>query len=58
MLSPVGEWNEIHAAPLVLTTVRPAVTYQNFSEYLTGGSLLYSDPDNPPSRSASLLAAG
>ena len=45
MLAPVGEWNEIHAAPLVLTTVRPAVTHQNFSEYLTGTSLLYSDPD-------------
>ena len=44
MLAPVGEWNEIHAAPLVLTTVRPAVTYRNFSEYVTGGSFLYSDP--------------
>jgi len=43
MLAPVGEWNEIHAAPLVLSTVRPAVTYQNFSEYLTGATLLYSD---------------
>ena len=46
MLSPVGEWNQIHAAPLVLTTVRPAVTYRNFSEYLTGASLLYSDPES------------
>jgi len=45
MLSPVGEWNEIHAAPLVLTTVRPAVTYRNFSEYTTGVSGLYSDPE-------------
>ncbi len=44
MLSPVGEWNEIHAAPLVLTTVRPAVTYRNFSEYTTGVSLRYADP--------------
>ena len=44
MLAPVGEWNEIHAAPLVLTTVRPAVTYRNFSEYATGVSVLYSDP--------------
>jgi hypothetical protein len=44
MLAPVGEWNEIHAAPLVLTTVRPAVTYRNFSEYVTGASFLYSDP--------------
>ncbi len=44
MLAPVGEWNVIHAAPLVLTTVRPAVTYRNFSEYATGVSVLYSDP--------------
>ena len=44
MLAPVGEWNEIHAAPLVLTTVRPAVTHRNFSEYATGLSVLYSDP--------------
>jgi len=44
MLAPVGEWNVIHAAPLVLTTVRPAVTYRNFSEYATGISVLYSDP--------------
>jgi hypothetical protein len=44
MLAPVGEWNEIHAAPLVLTATRPAVTFQNFSQYLTGFSMLYSDP--------------
>ncbi len=44
MLAPVGEWNEIHAAPLVLSTVRPAVTYRNFSEYATGLSLRYADP--------------
>lgn len=46
MLAPVGEWNQIHAAPLVLTTVRPAVTYRNFSEYVTGASLLFSDPQS------------
>lgn len=44
MLSPVGEWNVIHAAPLVLTTVRPAVTFRNFSEHATGVALIYSDP--------------
>jgi hypothetical protein len=44
MLSPVGEWNEIHAAPLVLSAVRPAVTYRNFSEYTTGVSVRYADP--------------
>ena len=45
MLTPVGEWNVIHAPPLVLTTVRPAVTFRNFSEYATGASVLYSDPN-------------
>ena len=45
MLAPVGAWNEIHAAPLVLTTIRPAVTFRNFSEYLTGASLNYADPN-------------
>jgi hypothetical protein len=44
MLSPVGQWNLIHAAPLVLATVRPAVTFMNFSEYTTGAELLYTDP--------------
>ncbi len=44
MLAPVGEWNEIHAAPLVLTATRPAVTFLNFSQYSTGFSMLYSDP--------------
>ncbi len=45
MLTPVGAWNVIHAAPLVLTTVRPAVTYRDFSEYVAGFSLLYRDPE-------------
>jgi hypothetical protein len=43
MLSPVGEWNLIHAAPLVMTTTRPMVTYHGFSEYSSGASLIYSD---------------
>jgi hypothetical protein len=42
MLSPVGEWNLIHAAPLVMTMTRPMVTYHGFSEYASGASLLYS----------------
>jgi hypothetical protein len=50
MLSPVGEWNQIHAAPLVNTTVRPLTTYVNFSEYTTGLSLNYaSEHDDLPS---------
>lgn len=44
MLAPVGEWNQIHAAPLVPTSVRPAVSYRNFSEYVSGLSLLYAEP--------------
>ncbi|HWL20544.1 MAG TPA: TonB-dependent receptor [Bradyrhizobium sp.] len=46
MLAPVGAWNEIHAVPLVLTTVRPAVTIRNFSDHLTGLSLIYNDRDS------------
>jgi hypothetical protein len=45
MLAPVGEWNQIHAAPLVWTTTRPLTTYYNFSEFASGASLLYSDPE-------------
>jgi hypothetical protein len=41
MLAPVGEWNLIHAAPLVATTIRPLTTYINFSEFATGISLNY-----------------
>lgn len=45
MLSPVGEWNTIHAAPLVWTTIRPLTTYYNFSEFASGVSMLYSDAE-------------
>lgn len=45
MLAPVGEWNTIHAAPLVWTTIRPLTTYYNFSEFASGVSMLYSDAD-------------
>ena len=38
-LTPVGRWNEIHAAPLVWTTSRPSVTSQTFAENTTGGML-------------------
>lgn len=41
MLAPVGEWNQIHASPLVATTIRPLTTYLNFSEFVTGISLNY-----------------
>jgi hypothetical protein len=38
-LTPVGRWNEIHAAPLVWTTSRPSVTFRSFAEDTTGGML-------------------
>ena len=43
MLSPVGEWNLIHAAPLVWTTTRPITTERGFSDYTSGASLIYND---------------
>ena len=36
-LTPVGRWNEQHAAPLVWTTSRPLVTSHPFAENTTGG---------------------
>lgn len=41
MLSPVGEWNTIHAAPLIWTTTRPMTTYRSFPEYTSGLALNY-----------------
>jgi hypothetical protein len=38
-LTPVGYWNEIHAAPLVWTTSRPLVTEQPFAKHITGAML-------------------
>lgn len=36
MLTPIGIWNSIHAAPLVWTTSRPIATEQFFDTGLTG----------------------
>lgn len=36
ILAPVGDWNLIHAAPLVPTVTRPLTTYWGFSEYASG----------------------
>ncbi|MCX7097823.1 MAG: hypothetical protein NTV43_07970 [Methylococcales bacterium] len=35
-LSPIGQWNIIHAAPLVWTTSRPVATENLFSTHATG----------------------
>lgn len=36
MLTPVGQWNLIHADPLVWTATRPVATDTLFSEHITG----------------------
>jgi hypothetical protein len=54
MLSPVGEWNQIHASPLVATTIRPLTTYLNFSEFVSGMSLNYVTEHNSLLPSATL----
>lgn len=38
-LTPVGRWNQVHAAPLVWTTTAPMVTQTLFPRSLTGASL-------------------
>ena len=44
MLAPVGDWNLVHAAPLVPTITRPLTTFQGFSEYANGVSWLHENP--------------
>lgn len=44
MLSPVGDWNLVHAAPLVPTITRPLTTFMGFSEYTNGWSWLHENP--------------
>ncbi|GBG14657.1 uncharacterized protein NMK_2256 [Novimethylophilus kurashikiensis] len=45
MLTPIGEWNTIHAAPLVWTTTRPMTTYRGFNEYTSGIAVNYDAQD-------------
>ena len=35
-LTPVGQWNEIHADPLTWTSLRPLTTYRAFAKSVTG----------------------
>jgi len=35
-LTPIGQWNEIHAEPLTWTPMRPLATYRPFAKSLTG----------------------
>ncbi len=43
MLTPFGEWNLVHASPLVWTTTRPMTTYRSFNQFTSGISLNYAD---------------
>ena len=38
-LTPVGQWNEIHAAPLTWTPTRPLTSYRAFAKSTTGAML-------------------
>ncbi len=38
-LTPIGQWNEIHAEPLTWTPLRPLVTYRPFAKSLNGALL-------------------
>jgi hypothetical protein len=38
-LTPVGQWNEIHAAPLTWTAARPLTSYRAFAKSVTGAML-------------------
>lgn len=40
-LDPIGEWNGIHAGPLVPTSTRPLTTFRSFSEFITGAAFIY-----------------
>lgn len=58
ILAPVGNWNQIHAAPLVPTNTRPLTTYQSFSKYATGVSWLHEQTDDFPLEWHLYLAPG
>ncbi len=41
MLTPLTEWNQIHANPLVATVIRPLSSYVSFSNFISGVGLYY-----------------
>lgn len=45
VLTPVGEWNLVHAAPLIPIITRPYSTAQGFDAYMSGISWLH-DPED------------
>jgi len=46
MLTPVGDWNLVHAAPLVWTVTRPLTTYYSFPVFVTSASLNFQSFSN------------
>lgn len=45
ILTPVGDWNLVHAAPLIPIITRPYTTAQGFDAYMSGISWLH-DPED------------
>lgn len=45
MLTPLGDWNLVHAAPLIPIITRPYTTARGFDEYTSGVSWLH-DPED------------
>jgi hypothetical protein len=46
ILTPVGDWNLVHAAPLVPTVTQPLTTKEGFSDYASGVSWLHVAPES------------
>jgi hypothetical protein len=44
ILAPVGEWNLVHAAPLVPITTQPLTTTRGFANYSSGLSWIHETP--------------
>src|SRR3990172_5855291 len=45
MLAPLGDWNLVHAAPLIPIITRPYTTAQGFGAYMSGVSWMH-DPES------------
>jgi hypothetical protein len=45
ILTPLGDWNQVHAAPLVPTVTRPYSTARGFSSYMSGVNWMH-DPES------------
>ena len=45
ILTPLGDWNLVHAAPLIPVITRPYTTVRGFAAYISGVSWMH-DPEN------------